>query len=204
MLSPYITTKLFSIVTIHPYQMNNDIYMYMKNNLKERLEGKCYRNYGCVVKIYKILEYMDGIVEPENPTAASTYKVKFSCKLCMPIKNRNIICRVEKTNPMLTSLSNGPIRVIITNDRINKDNFTISKTGIVIRSGNRPLRPGDYVKVKIDSRKFNDKDTIIMCMGILEEYASDEEQQQYISEQKHDDNEEDLSVDYYKFVEQEK
>src|ERR1700722_13785306 len=99
MLSPYINTKLFTLVTVMPNQMNNDIYSHMKSNLAQRLEGKCYRNFGYISKIYEILEHGDGVIEPENPTAAAAYNVKFTCRLCIPLKDKYIICKVEKTNP---------------------------------------------------------------------------------------------------------
>lgn len=202
MTSPYINTKLYTTVTLLPNQMNNDLYSHMKNNLIKRLEGKCYRNYGYVSKIYEILERGDGIMEPENPMAAAIYNIKFSCRLCMPLKDKFIICKVERTIPMLTSLSNGPIRVIVTNDRINKDNFMIGKAGILIRSqgGSRPLDPGDHVKVRIDSRKFSNRDTIIMCMGVIESMATAQESAQFSSEEY---NINEKFMDYERYIKEE-
>ena len=200
MSSPYINTKLYSRVTILPNQMNNDIYSHMKTNLIKRLEGKCYKNYGFITKIYEILERSDGTVEAENPMATAIYKVKFSCRICMPIKDRYIICKVERTIPMLTSLSNGPIRIIVTNDRINKNNFMIGKAGILVKSDantTRTLNPGDHVKVRIDSRKFNDSDIIIMCMGILESMATHEESVQFSSDEYNIDEK---FIDYDKYI----
>jgi len=199
MSSPYINTRLYSKVTIVPNQMNNDIYSHMKSNLIKKLEGKCYRNYGFITKIYEILDRSDGIMEPENPMSSAVYKVKFSCRLCMPLKDKYIICKVERTIPMLTSLSNGPIRIIVTNDRINKDNFMIGKAGILVKtvSGNRSLDPGDHVKVRIDSRKFNDSDTIIMCMGVLESMATVEESTHFSSDEYLIDEK---FIDYEKYI----
>lgn len=185
MSSPYINTKLHTKVTVMPNQMNNDIYSHMKNNLIRKLEGRCYKNYGFITKIYEILERGDAVMEPENPMAAAVYKVKISCRLCMPLKDKYIICKVERAIPMLTSLSNGPIRVLVTNDRINKDNFVIGKSGILVKlqNGTKTLDPGDHVKVKIDSRKFNDTDFIIMCMGVLESLATPEESRRFASDE---------------------
>lgn len=199
MSSPYINTRLYSRVTILPNQMNNDIYSHMKLNLIKRLEGKCYKNYGFITKIYEILERSDANMEPENPMAAAVYKVKFACRLCIPIKDKYIICKVEKTIPMLTSLSNGPIRVIVTNDRINRENFILGKNGILIRSqlGVKSLNPGDHVKIRIDSRKFNDSDSIIMCMGVLESMASLEESSRFASDEY---NVEEKFTDYDKYI----
>ena len=199
MLSPYINTKLHTIVTIQPNQMNNDIYTHMKNNLIERLEGKCYRNYGYISKIYEILERSDGMIEPENPMAAALYNVKISCRLCIPLKNRYIICRVDKISSMLTCVLNGPIKVMITNERINKEKFTLGKTGIVVKTtnGGKLLQRGDYVKVKIDAKKFNDRDEVIMCIGILESMATPEEITLY---SKDEYNVNDKYVDYEKYI----
>lgn len=199
MSSPYINTRLYSRVTILPSQMNNDIYSHMKSNLIKRLEGKCYINYGFITKIYEILDRSDGVMEAENPMAAAIYKVKFSCRLCMPLKNKFIICKVDKTIPMLTSLSNGPIRVIVTNDRINKDIFLVGKNGILVKSSNgiRNLSPGDHVKVRIDSRKFNNNDNIIMCMGVLEAIATSEESARFASDEY---NINEKFIDYDKYI----
>ena len=199
MSSPYINTRLYSKVTILPNQMNNDIYSHMKSNLIKRLEGKCYRNYGFITKIYEILERSDANMEPENPMAAAVYKVKYSCRLCIPLKDKYIICKVERTIPMLTSLSNGPIRIIVTNDRINKENFMIGKNGILVKSatGSKTLDPGDHVKVRIDARKFNDSDSIIMCMGVLEAMASLEESSRFASDEY---NVDEKFIDYDKFI----
>lgn len=199
MSSPYINTKLYSRVTILPNQMNNDIYSHMKTNLIKRLEGKCYKKYGFITKIYEILDRSDAVLEPENPMAAAIYKIKFSCRLCMPLKDKYIICKVERTIPMLTSLSNGPIRILVTNDRINKDNFVIGKSGILIKTqiGTKTLNSGDHVKVKIDSRKFNDSDTIIMCMGVLESMATAEESSRFALDEY---NVNDKFVDYDKYI----
>lgn len=199
MSSPYINTRLYSRVTVLPNQMNNDIYSHMKSNLVKRLEGKCYKNYGFITKIYEILERSDAYMEAENPMAAAIYNVKFSCRLCMPLRDKYIICKVERTIPMLTSLSNGPIRVLVTNDRINKDNFMVGKNGILVKSaiGTKSLNPGDHVKVRIDARKFNDSDSIIMCMGVLESMATSEESSHFASDEY---NIEENFVDYDKYI----
>jgi DNA-directed RNA polymerase subunit E'/Rpb7 len=157
--------------------MNNDIYTHLKGNIIKRLEGKCFGNYGHITRIYEILEIQGGIIHPENPMASAIYEIKFSCRLCMPLKTKYIICKVDQTTQALTAVSNGPIKVILTNDRINTDKFIAGRTGILVKTDNgiKQLSPGDHIKIKIDSRKFNDKDTIIMCMGVLESMATEDE-----------------------------
>jgi DNA-directed RNA polymerase subunit E'/Rpb7 len=183
MTSPYINTTLQTSINVMPWQMDNNIFNHLKNNLLEKMEGYCFRQYGYVSKIYEILSYGDALIEAENPTASALYSINFTCRLCIPLRNNYIICKVDKVIPMLASLSNGPIRAIVTNDRINNNNFLIGKTGIFVKDQIknivRPLEIGELVRIKIDSKKFNNRDTIIMCMGILESIATKEECELY-------------------------
>lgn len=178
MTSPYINTVLKASVSIFPSQMNNDIKINIKRNLCQKLEKKCYRNYGYITKIYKVLDISGGYIDPENNMSIANYDVTFSCRLCMPLKNTTLTCRVGQTNQILTRLVNGPIIIIITHDRINKTIFSTSKFGIVVKKENaepKQLVAGDYVQIRFNSRKFNDKDDIIMGMGILEDISSEKE-----------------------------
>ncbi len=56
--SPYIDTELYSRILIRPQQINNDIYINLKNNLKKKVEKKC-NKYGFITKIYKILDFSE-------------------------------------------------------------------------------------------------------------------------------------------------
>ena len=120
MQSPYINTSLYSIVSLDAAQMNNDIYSNLKSNLIRQLEGKCYREYGYINKIYAITERGHGMILPENPLASATFKVKFNCKLCNPLKGTQIICQIDKVTSFMISLIAGPIKIIILPENINK------------------------------------------------------------------------------------
>lgn len=202
MTSPYINTILHTTVSVLPNQMDNNIYTNMKNNLIGNLKGRCYKKYGFIADIYEILSYGDALIEAENPFASALFNVKFSCRLCMPILKKYIICKVDRIIPMLVHLINGPIRVIVTNDRINKDKFIIGKYGILVKSQDaniktKPLQMGDIVKIQIDSRSFNNKDTIIMCMGILEDLATKEDIDLFYSDEF---NKSENFIDYEKYM----
>ena len=121
--SPYINTTLVSRVMLNPNQMDNKIYLHLKNNLNTKLIGKCYLNYGFITNIYKLEEISEGIIEAEDPTCSAKIVIKFSCRLCFPPKNKYIICKIDRMNKALISAINGPIKVIITQDKINKEHF---------------------------------------------------------------------------------
>ena len=178
--SPYITTELTCAVSLDPSQMNNNIYKNIKNNLIRRFEGKCFKDYGFINKIYEVNKYSDGYIVAENPKSAARFYVTFTCKLCYPLLKKQIVCKIDKANRLIMRLNNGPINILVTTkDRINKNVFFIdSKSGNLVakKDGKSiPVTIGSYVKVSIESRQFNDQDTMIMAMGFLEDIATDEE-----------------------------
>ena len=112
MTSPYIDTKLYTTVILHPSQLNNEFYINLKGNLIEDIEKRCFGDYGYIIKIYEILQYSNGIIAAENSSASCSYDVEFSCRLCRPLKNKTIICEVEIINNVLIRLKNLPIFTI--------------------------------------------------------------------------------------------
>lgn len=180
MVGPYIITTLTTDVSLKPRQMDNQIYKHLKENLTNKLVGKCYRKYGYIVKIYEITNYTKGRIIPENPQAAALFGCTFTCKLCNPIKNRNIVCKIQKISKLFINATNGPITVIITMDRINNKIFYLDqKTNKLFArlEKTKPIEitPGTYINVTIESKSFNDMDHIIMAMGRLTTLASEED-----------------------------
>lgn len=194
MTSPYITTYLNTTINLNPRQMDNRIYKNLKDNLINKVEGRCYRNYGFISKVYDIKEYSQGLLISENPMTSATFGVKFTCRLCHPLKGRQIICKIMKINNMIVNAQNGPITMIITSDRINNNNFFQDpKTGkIYVKNGDskvREITPGTYIIATVSSKTFNDTDSIIMAMGELQRLATDEEiRQNYKQEHSVDEN----------------
>lgn len=174
--TPYINTTLTSPIMLYPNQMDNNLRLHLKSNLINKLEGKCYKNYGFIVQIYKIDEISDGIIEAEDPSCSAKIIVKFSCRLCLPLKNKEIICKIERMNKALIGCVNGPIKIIITPDKINKDKFfTDSNRNIRITESSQVLVPEIYLRVLVLSSSFSDYDTKILTIGYLQDIATDEE-----------------------------
>jgi hypothetical protein len=51
---------------------------------------KCNRN-GFIDEIYRIIDYSDGFMPPENLNGAAIFEISFHCRLCIPIENSIII-----------------------------------------------------------------------------------------------------------------
>jgi DNA-directed RNA polymerase subunit E'/Rpb7 len=181
--SPYINTTLACPVMLYPNQMDNKIYSHLKTNLSNKLLGKCFKNYGFISKIYQITEKSEGIIDNEDPICSFKIIVKFNCRLCIPSKQKEIICKIDRMNKQLISAINGPIIVILTLDRINEDNFYLDiNRNIRIKKNSEVLVPDLYVRVKTLSFQFSDHDNNILVIGYLQDIANSAEIDYYKNE----------------------
>lgn len=155
--TPYFNTYLTTKISLSPDQLDNNLSKNIKTNLVKKMEGKrC--EYGYIVKVYKVIEYKGGDIMFEDPTSSVIYTVKFSCKLCKPLNNTTIVCKIVDINKSIINLINGPIQVIILDNHggINHDKFIFDDKNnryIAILDNNKgkPLTPNTYVNVKIIS-----------------------------------------------------
>ncbi len=185
MSSPYINTTLYTNLILNPEQFGNAVYKNLKGNLVAKLEGKCYKDYGLITKIFEIQKYENGIIQPENPTAGALYDIKFSCRLCIPLKKKQLICEVDRMNELLVGLKNGPIIVIVATNWINKNVFIIDQNRNIRykeKDEYHILKAGSLVKVTITSTTFNDMDNCISVLGELDSMASDTEIKSYYND----------------------
>jgi DNA-directed RNA polymerase subunit E'/Rpb7 len=201
MNNPFIDTILYTTVALHPSQLNNNIYSNLKQNLSNKLEKRCYKNYGYVSKIYEILERTNKNIIPEDNNACGIFNVKFSCRLCHPLENTQIICKVNLSNDVLVSLVRPPIHVIVStdDDRINHSIFMKDphEKKIKVKKTGETLEKGMFVKTTILSKKFTDKDKRIIILGSLDDIATDEEIEQFYNEEYSSDKQ---IIDYEEYT----
>lgn len=183
LILPYSITELPTYVILRPDQMNNNIYNNLKLKLVEDRVGKCYENYGYISNIYKITKRSDGIIVSEDPTCSSKFIVNFECKLYKPINNKQIICIIDRINKNLMSCNNGPLRIIITNDKIDNSNFYLDNNrNIRYKKTSEILVSKMYVRINIDSHKFIDGNNSILIMGSLIDMATEKQIDKYFEE----------------------
>ena len=184
MISPYINTELLTTVSVHPSQMNNNIEHFIKDNLKRRVTRKCFSHYGFIVQVHEVTQMSDAIIIPEDPTSSAMFEVKFLCTICHPLKNSLVVGVVENIKPMLIKITNGPLEILVnTRSSVNTKVFTFNAKKRVwliqkIVNGEKKiivLKPGLNVSVKIINKKIVDKQERIICLGYLEDLASEED-----------------------------
>jgi len=203
LISPYINTIISHNVMLHPYQMDNKIYINLKKNLEKKIVGRCFSNYGYIVKIIEIVSCESGIIEAENTESSAIFDLTFSCRICSPLKNTQIVCEIDRVNKLLITAVNGPILVVITNDRVNsKVFFKDNNNNIRYKKDGQSLmlQPHDFIIVTLQTIQFYDGDEKIKAIGFMEDIASEAEKKKYYEDQYADNNE---YLDFEKYKNQE-
>lgn len=177
LVSPYRNIKQYTRISIEPYHMNSDIKNNMKIILKKKVEKKCNKN-GFVNEVYRILEYSDGIMPPENLNGSAIYNITYHCKLCIPVENTIIIGQVRVINQELVVAINGPIMFFIPKENVDINVWDIPD-GYMNKLKKRKLTSGDYIKIQIVDKRINQNDSQIKAIGKLLDFATSEEVDKY-------------------------
>jgi DNA-directed RNA polymerase subunit E'/Rpb7 len=178
-ISPFINMELHSLVIIQPYQLNNELYLHLKNNLIKTVVNKC-NNVGYICKVNEIISYKDGKVEAEDFSGNIIFDVTFNANICIPIKDTNIVCKIESIHKQLIIGNNGPIKCIIKTNDIDQDNFEITGNGnIMVKLFNKSLQINDHVIINIRSHKSYVGDDKIGVMGYIYNIATEDDIKNY-------------------------
>jgi DNA-directed RNA polymerase subunit E'/Rpb7 len=177
LVSPYRNIKQYTRISVEPFNMNSDIKNNMKIILKKKIEKKCNKN-GFVDELYRILEYSDGIMPPENLNGCVIYNITYHCKICIPIENTLIIAQIKVINQELIIAVNGPIMFFIPKENVDTNIWDIPE-GYLNKSKNKKIQRDDYVKIQVIDKRINQNDSQIKSIGKLIDFASSEEVDKY-------------------------
>jgi len=190
LVNPFIIKKLSTRVELYPHQMDSEIYLNLKKNLKNSLEGKC-NKYGFIHKIIRIEDYSYNIINPENFSGNAVYDIHFIANICVPLVKTIIVTCVDNFNKRLLLGKNGPIDAIIKITDMDPNIFSIKPDGTIwINSQSKPLERGNYIKVIIDGKKFSPGDDKIGVMGKVLDIATDEEVDKFFTSSLREDGQE--------------
>jgi DNA-directed RNA polymerase subunit E'/Rpb7 len=157
--------------------MNSDIKNNMKLVLKKKVEKRCNNN-GYIDEVYKILEYSDGRMPPENLSGSAIYDITYHCKICIPIENTVLIGMTRVINQELVVAINGPIMFFLPKEHVDTNLWDIPD-GYMNKNAKKKLSTGDYVKIQIIEKRINRNDSQIKSIGRLLDFASSEEVEKY-------------------------
>jgi DNA-directed RNA polymerase subunit E'/Rpb7 len=173
LVSPYRYIKQYTKISLEPYYMNCDIRNNMKLILKKNVEKKCNKN-GFVDEVYRIIDYSDGYMPPENLNGNVLYNIIYHCKICIPVENTMVIGLIKIIHQELIIAINGPIMFFIPKDKIDINVWSIND-GFYNIIHKKKLVVGNYIKIQIINKRLNLNDTQIKTIGNLIDFATEEE-----------------------------
>jgi len=176
-VSPYKNIKQHTRISLEPYHMNSDIRNNMKIVLKKKVEKKCNKN-GYIDEVYKIIEFSDGIMIPDNLNGSAIYNIAYHCRLCIPIENSIIIAYIKLISTDLIVAINGPLFIFIPKSSVDNNIWDIPE-GYVHKKTAKKLAVGNYVKIQVLDKRINQGDAQIKIMGKLLDFSSEEETEKY-------------------------
>jgi DNA-directed RNA polymerase subunit E'/Rpb7 len=150
----------------------------MKLVLKKKVEKKCNKN-GYIDEVYKIIEFSDGIMIPENLSGNAIYNVTYHCKICIPIEKSIIIGQIKVINQELVVAINGPIIIFIPKDNVDSTFWNISDNFSYTKDLSKKLKIGDFVCIEILNKRINCNDTQIKVIGKLLDFSTEQEVKTY-------------------------
>ena len=177
---PYKNIDQHTIISVEPYQMNSDIKINMKINLKNKVEKKCNR-YGFVDKVHRIVELDEGVLSAENLSGNAIYPVTYHCRMCIPIDKTLIISKISILNKELIVSLNGPIRTFIPKTNINTDEFEIVNEQLIQKKTKKLVDVGEHIKILLLNHRINKGSKEINSIGFLQDIATPDEVDTYFN-----------------------
>ena len=174
LVNPYKNTIFYTRVKLMPYQMNNELYINLKNNLMKKVEKRC-NKYGYINKVYKVMSYSDGMINPEDFSGSAIFNIKYSANACIPIENTRIVVKIEKMNNMAILAKNGPIKVVLKYDKISTKFKVVQGVIFYGEKNQTQVKVGDYLIINILAKRFYNKDIFISVYGYIEDIPTEEQ-----------------------------
>lgn len=188
--NPYKTCEMTTRISLEPNQMNSNLYKNLKNNLVKKVEGKC-NEIGHIVRVYKITDYSQGVINAENFSGNAIYNIKYIANVCKPNIKSQIVVRIDMKSTASNNAvnikvikaikaTNGCIDCVITKQTIDYQKFVVNEDGTITYTptGNL-LLSGDYIKITVQNMNINKGMERILIIGNMNDIASQEEVEMY-------------------------
>lgn len=160
----YYRTQLDTTVSLLPDQINGNIDDNILINLKAKIEKKA-TEHGIILNVTKLINYSIGKIDRSNFMGTTIFPVKYECFVCSPIKNLEIVCRIENIIKGYIIGINGPIIIAIQFNEIDTQNFENRNNAIHHIKSDKPIQKSDYIKVSIINISNNkgEKNITVIC-----------------------------------------
>lgn len=150
-------------IRIPPSMFGSDLEDAVKRILRERYEGRIYKDLGIVLSVDNPTVMSEGTVIPGD--SGAYYTAQFEALTFMPVVNEVYAAEVKEIVEFGAFASIGPFQGLLHVSQIGKDKFYYDKRSKTLgsRSAGRSIKKGDVVLVKVStvSLKSTSADTKI-------------------------------------------
>ena len=174
---PLKNIELYKVVELEPHQLNNDIYISLKEELNKS-KGKC-NKYGYLNEIHKITDKEDGLLKSENFNGIISYNVTYLGEICNVASNQLIVGNIDIINKTMIRCSNGPLLIIIKINDYNSDYFKLNSRNELYYN-NEIIKIDDKVVIKVQSKHYHHNDTRILVLGYMDRISDTEVKMIYL------------------------
>jgi DNA-directed RNA polymerase subunit E'/Rpb7 len=176
----FFDLTLHDIIIAEPWQLNNELYLHLKQNLRNKIEKKCI-DAGYICRISDIIDYKDGYLIPEDFSGNVFFKIKYNAKVCNVVPKIQMICKIEQMVKGIIVAKNGPVLILIKYIDINPNLFKINSNGNIEYGKNKKVLSQDmYLKITVKSKKMYNGEAQIGVIGYIDDIATDELVNQYM------------------------
>lgn len=175
---PFKNIELYKVVELEPHELNNDIYISLKNELNKSTKKCINEKYGYLNKIHKIISKEYGILKSENFNGITSFNVTFLGEICNVAIGQLIVCNLDIINKTMLRCTHGPLLIIIKINNFNSDYFKLNSKN-ELSYNNENLKVNDKLVIKVQSKKNHPNDPRILVLGYLEKIASETETKEY-------------------------
>lgn len=173
----------YETIELEPHQIKNNLYYYIKENLKKKLEKKC-NHLGYIIEIFKINKYIPLEINPASFSGNCLFNVLYSCRICRPQRGDIIVGKIINISGIIAA-KNGPIDMVIQNENINKKKFIIVNNILYYINKNNEnieIKKNELLKIKIIDIHMLKNDDKIFVIGYLEDITNEEDKKKFFDD----------------------
>jgi len=154
-------TEITQKVSIDSKYLDSNISHHLLKKIKENMEGKCYLDYGYIIKVNNIIDIGSNVISPA--TLMAVYNVKYEADIIKPVKGLILsgeICMIFKQGIFVNILDK--MKVLIPENNIEGYKF-IDDIFVSKDKDTEDLVLNKKVEIEITMVKYENKS--FSCIG---------------------------------------
>lgn len=151
----FYTSVIDYRISITPLEVQKNINSLILEKVRNNIGDRCFKQGYISKNSIKIIQRSIGNIESSHFNGNIIYNLKLEVKICCPVENDIITCRVIGKNKMGILAKNEPLMIALS--KLHHENLDFFEN----------VKKDDVIKVKVICSKFELNDTEISVIGKL-------------------------------------